>query len=245
MKDFMKAIVMMVLLLGISSGTAWGDVTRTDVVDYDAYIMHIGAYDGLTTTGGGRPVGAFLRADGALFNERTIYKWDISDLPSSVSSAEIKFWISWTQLTGDLAGDIVISTFPTASPGTVVATDGGWDSAGSPIAPTASKVAFASDLGSPDGTYVTSVNVDVKDWLNAAIAGHLSNFSVRLSADYLQVDPAYSHLELGANPVSYGFSGTSYYAATLMTTVPEPATLMLLGLGALAAIPRRRRPVLK
>ena len=236
MKILMKSAVMMVLILGISSGAVWGDVTT--VATYDGIIDHNpgGTYYGVITcvtspAVNQRAVGVNRRAtDGVIFEHRAVFKWDMSGITEHVSSAAVNSYISWTELTGSLAGNIMLSTFTTSSNGDVVSTDGGWEGA-SPSAD--SEVAYAS-------TTTGAVSMDVTDWFNAAIDNHLSYFCVRLSADYLF--PINTEVMALGNHVSYGL-GNGWTTLTTGDVVPEPAALLLLGLGTLAAIPRRRRPV--
>jgi hypothetical protein len=212
MENITKKISVAVLVLAmIYGGLSANPIVKN--VDYDAYIQHNGAYNGITTVGTGRGVGAWYRATPTvtLFQQRPVFKWDMSGIITHVNSAVITFNIGWTSLTDSLGGDITISTFTTASNGAVIATDGGWDGS-TPISPTASKMAFASTV---TGAQV----VDVTDWVNAAIDAGLSNFCVRLDADYLFVEPALSALTVGSNPQSYIFGGGSS-PATLNLVLP-------------------------
>jgi len=224
MKDLMKSAVMMVLILGISSGAAWGAVIKA--ATYDGFILHNDTYYEVHSEHAETGV---WNNGGAYFDSRAIAKWNLSGITRPVDSATITYFIDWTQLTGKLAGDIAISTFTTTNNGAIVISDGGWNG----VSPsTASKVAFASGTGSTGATYVS---VDVTDWLNTAINAHQSYFSVRLSADYL--------LSMSPTDVTPGIhlSMMETGGYTTLTMIPEPATLMLLGLGVLTGM-RRRRP---
>jgi hypothetical protein len=200
----MKKTYLAVLALTMAcSGLSASPVVKN--VAYDGYVTHNGAYNGLTTTGTGRGVGAWYRASPlTLFQQRPVFKWDMATITAHVDSASLKFNIAWSTLTGALAGNITISTFTTASNGAVVATDGGWNGS-TPIAPTASKMAFSSVQAN-----ATVVTVDVTDWVNAAVDAGLANFCVRLDADYLFVPPAVSSIVSGSNPQCYIYGGGTY-----------------------------------
>lgn len=224
MKDLMKtmAMMVMVLIVGISSGAAWG---APIVADYSGYTTHNGTYCVIGTDHA--QVGVWNNS-GPYFDEHAIAKWNLSGI-SPVSAATVSYLIDYTYLTGDLAGDIRISTFVTTNNGAIVVADSGWTGIDgtTPIPPTASKVAY------PSGT-IGFVSVDVTDWLNAAITAHQSYFSLRLDADYLLAKT----LTTGEH-TSYMETG-GYTTLTMTPMVPEPAALTLLGLGALAMISRRR-----
>lgn len=228
MKDLMKtmAMMVMVLIVGISSGAAWGAVIKA--ADYSGYTVHNDTYCAISTNHA--QVGA-AKEGTTIYDEHAIAKWNLSGI-SPVSAATVTYYIDYSYLTGDLAGDIRISTFVTTNNGAIVVADSGWTGT-TPIPPTASKVAY------PSGTYpYTSplsggyVSVDVTQWLNAAITAHQSYFSLRLDADYL-----FEKTMTDGDHTSY--METAGY--TYLTMIPEPATLMLLGLGVLTGM-RRRRP---
>jgi hypothetical protein len=183
-------------------------------VDHDGWILHNGGYNAVNDTGYGIQVGAWYRATPeTIFEERGVFKWDMSNIVGPINSAVITFYINWSSLTDALVGNIKISTFTTANNGAIVDTDGGWDGA-TPIAPTASKMAFISATTS-------AIAVDVTDWLNAAIDDGLTYFSIRLDADYLFVEPTLSSLVPGANPISYIWSSDAYPATlTYVSVVP-------------------------
>jgi len=238
MNDLMKHAVAMALALGVSSGAVWGAVVRN--VDDSAYVtggLSAGGYNAVSVnTGGGVYVGGWNNA-GTIYQQRSAFKWDISGYPLHVDSAKVTFYVYYSGLRNDLLGDIGISTFTTSSNGAVVLADFGFYGA---TPATGSKVAFASDTGSTGGQYVTPVDVDVTAWFNTALGNHLTSFCVRLDADYLFTGT--NHIVVNTGPVSWIYAADTYYTPTL-TTVPEPASLILLGLGALTVI-RRRRPSL-
>jgi len=229
MNALMKSAVICAIILGISSGTVWGAVVKS--ADYDARITHIGSYYDIQPSF--LTVGVWNNA-GDYFDARNVSKWDLSAITQPVSNATVSFNIAWSNLRGDLAGDIMISTFTTINNGAVVVSDDGWNG----VSPdTASKVAFASTTGSPDDSYLTTASVDVTEWLNAAITADQPYFCVRLTADYLLAKTMTT-----GDHISYIYSTATSYGPYLTMTapVPEPATLMLLGMGTLAVMSRRR-----
>lgn len=237
MNALMKSVVICAIILGICSGTTRGDVVAKNA-DFDASVTHINDYYGINTSS--QAVGAYVNGDLEKFDVRAISKWDLSAITQPVSSATITYTIAWSNLRGDLDGNIMISTFTTTSTpptGAVNVSDDGWNG----VSPsTASKEAFASSTGSPDDSYPTYVTVDVTQWLNAAINGNQDYFCVRLSADYLL-----SKTMTPGDHISYIYPANASYAPfapylTMTAAVPEPATLMLLGMGTLAVMSRRR-----
>jgi len=180
----------------------------------DGYVNNAGTV--VTQPGSGR---LWLGKSGWVYH--AVYKWDITGITAPVTSAEMKFWSDINSF--DATGNVIISSFVTASAGAVVVSDYG-------AAATASQTAFVNTANTPVG----NVTIDVKDYLNAAINANQSTFSLRLDVDSL--------INGGGSGIIYLNCAYSGVPTTLTYTIPEPATLMLLGLGALAVIPRRRRP---
>jgi hypothetical protein len=205
-----KTCLAVLVLTMVCGGLFAGTVVKN--VNHDAFVVHVDTYNQvMEQQGSGLEVGAWK--DGStVFQERSVFKWNLTGVTVPVTSAVITFPIEWTQLTGSFAGDIKISTFTTANNGAAVATDGGWNG-DIPIEPTASKVAFA-------GSTTGAVTVDVTDWLNAAITNGLSYFCVRLDADYLFVEPVLPALTNGIK-LSWLYAAESGYGTTLTLSLAQ------------------------